>query len=213
MIFNTSTSTIHYDDDVSISSTLTCDDLPKKDAISSRSGPLSPRVHFDESSNVSYDNSEICKEDCCQMWYTAVEYKEFKKARISSVRKIMRSTRYGEVIEHTYGVCCNFSEDVESIILTNEESKDLRQVYRAKSGHFIGLERVAVRDVALDRCSRRSEILDMVLDMQHDDGLYNFPDADSKAEVIRQFSERLSGPSKLFAMHIAIAQASLKILC
>jgi hypothetical protein len=52
----------------------------------------------------------------------------------------------------------------------------------------------------------------MVLNMQNDNGLYNFPDADSKVEAIRQFSERLSEPSELFALHIAGTPVRLSFL-
>jgi hypothetical protein len=118
---------------------------------------------------------------------------------VRSVRKLRRSSpAYNNAIEQANGVCRNcYPEDEDCLLLNEQEMKQLSQIYR--KGTFVGLERVSVKNVALDKRSRRNEIVDIVLDLQEEH---------ATVECIRQYCERISTPSKLFAKHIAVAQAA-----
>lgn len=215
MIFQVFASTTQYDDDFSISSTLTGDgpsarkgEIP---AVIGVTKPLFPKVRFDESRNQVNDGAITNREECASCWYTPEDIKGFKEERLSTVKKMMsprRHTRaYGKVLEHVYDICCDPENDDEDgqDLLSDEQLKQLQRVYQSKSCLFVGLERFALKKVHLDRTSRRGRIMDMVLYLG---GIKNWTDVESQAEVIRHLSERISEPSKRFALHKAMAQAA-----
>ena len=164
------------------------------------SGPLSPRsVRFDESMNVVFESEQTREyKDAC--WYSASDYQAFKESRIRSVRKIMRSRPlYGKVVEQIHGVCQESCED-SPLLLNEHEMEQLSQVYKSKgASSFIGLERVSIKNVALDKRRRRYQMAYLIQWMQEEQ---------ASEERIRAQCERISAASKNFAKNIAVAQAA-----
>ena len=155
------------------------------------------------------------KDDCRDSWYTAGDYQGFKASVVKSVKKVLKSETskaYCEVIERTFTeVCDGITGPGEHDPLPTKKkevdyTKELEQAYQSELG-LVGLERYAVRRVSRDKYSRRIKIVDVVLAAQYHIEVTS-PDVRLKEAILREFCERLSAPSRAFAQHIALAQAS-----
>uniref|UniRef100_A0A7S2V9U0 Uncharacterized protein n=1 Tax=Entomoneis paludosa TaxID=265537 RepID=A0A7S2V9U0_9STRA len=214
------TRNLYEDDDASVSSTFTCEESPKEPAseldTSLRTSARS--VQFDESLNTVHENKQRCKDECRETWYSSDDFRCFKLSVAKAVRVVSPSNNrsssaaIGRSIEQAYDVCClSSSEQVTAgdVVLSKESLANLSTIYSTKPGRLMGLERIAVRDIARDRVARRGQILQMIRKLQSPNSKYSWKDDNAKAEAVRQLCETLSAPSKLFARSIAVAaQAS-----
>jgi hypothetical protein len=166
-------------------------------------------VGFNEDNNVAYDNTTTCKEDCKDScWYNAQDYAQFKASTKFLVREIVRNEKrhakrsinsYQCVLERTY-----FDAEQQR----NQNQYQLHQWMRVTTCR-LGLERLAIRQIAVDRSQRRIELVESVLKLQGEHR-YNWDCNDcnyatNAAEILRQASESYSRPSRQFARHLAVA--------
>ena len=189
------------------------------------------RVRFDEGSNIMYDSPHRDVDECRSVWFSAEDYKSFKACFVESVKSIRKSKDLRaqcRLIEETFDtmchpVVCGNTDDprtttsTEQDVRTSGHVKNLKQVYRGNE-ELVGLERYAAKKVLQYKSSRRSQIIDSVLDAQDHLLLFNFMDNSSsvlpyradqvKETILREFCERLSEPSRRFATYVALAQAS-----
>jgi hypothetical protein len=230
---------MEVDDDSSVSSTIAvaCFSQEKLQHPSSQlinntsqssqlSSNTKKRVRFSALDNKFHDNTVIDKEDCKDLWYQAPDYKHFKGATKYLAREIAQSEplnrssspySYHRVLKRTYKACVTydpFDETASAIcsVLTATEEKRLSDWMQVSTSR-LGLERMAIRELAVDRSMRRQEMVETVLEMQeeameerHLSGC-DF-DADAQAEMMRQACEEISRPSRLFAQCLAQGQAA-----
>jgi hypothetical protein len=195
-------------DDASISSTISVDRETKKELSTSSS----KRVTFNLSLNEKRDNKVICKEDCLNLWYNSSDYKYFKQSTLSAANAIIQAESrsrtpysYQRVLERTYQQCRNAISECDEFqnLSTTEDRRHLNHWAKVAPSR-VGMERWAVRSIAKSKSIRRFEIVDIVLSIQ---------DAHAKQqtdahEVIRNSCERISRPSRLFAVALAQAHAA-----
>jgi hypothetical protein len=202
-------------DDSSTSSTIAINSLLKAEyplhCQQSASNNKKKTVRFNENGNERYNNTQLCKEDCNDSWYSAQEYSHFKSSTKFLAREIARNEKrqksvncYKRVLERTYEASSGSSS---SILTTQEDEKQLEQWMRVTTCR-LGLERLAIRSIAIDRSQRRADIVDTVLELQEGmnrNSSNSTKQSSAEAEILRQASEEISRTSRLFARHLAVA--------
>lgn len=179
-------------------------------------------VRFNEHDNKSYINTVLCKEDCQEFWYNAKDYAHFKSSTKFMVKEIARlekhnkksTNSYRRVLERTYqaSVVSNINNSI--VVEDIDDAKQLEEWMRVSTCR-LGLERLAIRSIAMDRSQRRADLVDVVLELQHQQQQHSRTggannnnktvDVDAATESLRQASEELSRTSRLFAQHLAVA--------
>jgi hypothetical protein len=201
-------STPLFGDDASVSSTISVDRETKKELSTSSS----KRVTFNMSSNEKHDNKVICKEDCPNLWYRSSDYKYFKKSTLSEAKAIIDAESknrtpysYQRVLEHTYQLCRNAISEYEEYqnLSTTDDRRHLNRCAEAATSR-VGMEKWAVRSLAKSKSIRRFEVVEIVLDIQDAHGKQRTDTQD----LMRKSCERISRPSRLFAVALAQAQAA-----
>jgi hypothetical protein len=199
-------------DDISLSSTITVDRDTKKELHSEDSSPGKKRVTFDMKHNKEYNNVNCCKEDYKDLWYTRLEYRQFKVATYYMAKEIAKSEAsnkapfsYHRIMTRTYQVCCEAVEERDTSLLSYHERRHLTRWAEVATSR-LGLERWSVKSIQADKSDRRKELVELVMDLQN----LPLPEDESmpRDEFIRQSCERLTRPSRLFARCLAEAQAS-----
>eukprot|EP00522_Entomoneis_paludosa_P017943 CAMPEP_0172441390 /NCGR_PEP_ID=MMETSP1065-20121228/1935_1 /TAXON_ID=265537 /ORGANISM="Amphiprora paludosa, Strain CCMP125" /LENGTH=198 /DNA_ID=CAMNT_0013190729 /DNA_START=42 /DNA_END=638 /DNA_ORIENTATION=+ len=172
----------------------------KKRALSPSSRSVT--VRFNESANVAYDNTQICHEDCAELWYTKENLKQLKTTYTNNAKDIIRvesqqkgSKSYCRVMTRVFNSC------VDATPLSEADQRHF-QKWIAVTSSRVGLERLAVRKIRLDKSIRRQELVYAVLDLQEDPSV----PAEKVEEWIAQASQEISQPSRKFAMLLAQAQ-------
>jgi hypothetical protein len=179
---------------------------------SSASATNKKTVRFDESRNQAYDNKHITsKESCKSLWYTGEENRKFKACRAAAINEVAITDEmsrhrdpfsYRKVLLQTFEACSRVIHETEDGVLTAVEEDLLRQCLRLH-GCRLGLERsMAIRGIANEERFRYHELLNVVTTQQHFNSRH-------KDEFLRRVCEDLSRPSRMFARHLAQAQASL----
>lgn len=171
-----------HEEDSSVSSTIAVVrfDQTKKDKLSSPapvdSKPLKKTVHFNEDDNQSYNNTQIYREDCQELWYNADDFAKFKASTKYLAREIGRCEKlykssplsYQRVLKRTYAACCKspcYNDDENSCVLTLEQEKHLQQWLQVSTSR-LGLERVAIRAIAVDKSQRKRDLVVIILELQ-----------------------------------------------
>jgi len=164
-------------------------------------------VRFDESRNQTYRNRSMCKASCKPLWYSGEENRRFRASHAAAINEIavvdeMRVGRepfsYRKVLQRTYEACCRVVHETEDSVLTAVEQEHLKQCQRVHVAR-LGMEcTMAIRSIANEQRFRYHELLNVVT--------HNPSDRD---EFLREVCEELSRPSRLFARHLAQAQADV----
>jgi hypothetical protein len=205
-------STTLFVDDASVSSTISVDRETKKELSTSSS---SKRVTFNMSLNEKHDNKVICKEECLNLWYNSSDYKYFNHSTHSEAKAIMQAESrnrgpysYRRVLEHTYQLCCiATSECDEYQSLSTTEDRRYLNHWAEVAPSRVGMEKLVVCSLAKSKSIRRFEVVEIVLDIQDAHGKQQ---ADTQ-DLIRKGCERISRPSRLFAVALAQAQARAQL--
>lgn len=163
-------------------------------------------VRFDESRNQEYDNEQMSKESCKSLWYTIEENRQFRASRAAAINEIavideMHRHRdlfsYRKVLQQTFEACSRVIHETEDGVLTGAEEDLLRQCLKLHICR-LGMERtMAIRSIANEERFRYHELLNVVTQ-----------NSSHRDEFIRSVCEELSRPSRLFARHLAKAQAA-----
>jgi hypothetical protein len=240
----TQTSMVLDADDSSTSSTVTAVlSLPKKSALmacsTAAAGGNAPMirvrksVRFNECANELFSNTQICSEDCEELWYSGDEYVAFKATAKFMASQIAQHEQeqektdpfsYKRILLRTHEACrqscpledsSSSSSSISSLFLSSNsqsvltllEEKHLRR-WMQGAPMRLGLERYAVKDLGRDRYFRRKNLVQTVLHLQSEWHIHNIPiTPDEQAECLSLASQSISRPSKLFSRHLAQAQA------
>lgn len=200
---------------------------------SSTEPPAAPQpkksVRFDEGQTIAYENALICREECLDLWYTALECSEFKASTVKHAKEIIRSEKrpnstdplcYQRTMRRTYHACCqrqvvvgdncsssSSTEDNDAVVLTELEMHKLQQWLAFCCEHDrIGMEKLTIRSIAKDRRYRRLEAMTIIFEIQEQMQIKSSGDNDRKAEFIRKACQILSRPARSFAQVLALAQ-------
>jgi hypothetical protein len=171
------------------------------------------KVQFDESLNKTYESILECHEDCKSLWYSAEDCKAFKAAHSASAREVIDAEShhsndpysYRNTLHRTYDACCRVVQETDDCALTLQDVEHLRECMKLYENR-IGLERVAIRSVARDRHERYRELVGVVSTIQR---MESTVDAETRTEFICSSCESFSRASRLFALYLAQAQASM----
>jgi hypothetical protein len=195
-------------DDSSVTSTVTVGRSEKSLPLH----PTSKSVSFNLEANRHHDPN-LDKEDCSDLWYRAAEYKHFKFSTMCAARALSQSEAknpaafsFQRVMERTYDICLGLQEKESfgSVSTAQERRRLIRWAQVAPNR--LGLEKWALRRIVKDKHQRRFDMIDFLLDFQ-DMKVNSCTTADhDSAEFIRTTCERISRPSRMFA--VAIAQAN-----
>jgi hypothetical protein len=193
-------------------------------------------IRFDEDRDISYKNTQMCREDCKLLWCSVQEFQRMKAATAGLARQVARYEEmdtsqhsYRRVMERTYEACCQTSiinmnnepvndddddDDGSTVdnILTAGGEQELEKWMECATTR-LGLEKRAVRLIAQDRYARRKKITKTVLRLQDtcvsSSTTTTTPvTPEGKAELLRAASQAISRPSRLFAEVMARAQAA-----
>lgn len=186
-------------------------------------------VQFDESRNQFYTNQDYetdlpHDDQQAQRWYSANEYKAFKKQAVRTSHALLAEasnhdngslSQYLRIVQSIYKSCCLTSENVmpgDDEFLTPDQLVQFKTLslrfYLHEGGG--GLERILVNELNRDFTGRRQRMLGLVWDWQNDTAEDDGNDdyffwSTTKAEELRHELEVLSLPSRLFAAEKARA--------
>jgi hypothetical protein len=172
------------------------------------------RVAFNLEDNIEYSNTALTKNDRKALWYTARELKLFRIAALDSAQQIVKVEErnrapfsYKRVMERTYDICSLVSHDNDDRIVIPDTDFVHVQRWMEVATSRVGLEKWAIRKVALDKLQRREDIVKAVSELTRVPCSATTSAVD-KEEFIRYSCERISRPSCLFARTLAQAQAA-----
>jgi hypothetical protein len=185
-----------------ISSTFTANNTNQKQQLQESTSSAN-KVSFNLDENEQYENEQVFKDQCYDLWYSSQDYKDFRlqtaklaKALLKNPEKCYIGNAYFEkVITRTYAACCEAVQETDQV-LTPNESTYLMQCMDAK---ILSMEILAVKAVGEHRSERRSVIRKAVLFVQDD--------TQGNCEIIRAKSESISLASRLYAKTLAAALA------
>jgi hypothetical protein len=194
-------------------------------------------VRFNDVNVEFYDCSRIIyTEDYGVLWYSVHEINRFKDANIDFAGQIAHADRqrqnkanknckqaadahdsYQNILKRTYQACCQCSHETDNNILTRHEELHLIKWLDCEL-HRLGTERKTVAEIGRDRRHRRSRLIDMVLIIQEttmqtqshqsNNNRATNANADAMARVMSDSCQQISRASRLFARHLAMAQAA-----
>lgn len=163
------------------------------------------RVSFDEKKNKAYDNERWTAEECQQLWYSRLDFKNMKficASLVTQVAKIEQRVKdeqsYRSVILRVYDHCCEASH------ISAADDK-LLKMWIERSKTRSGLERLSIPEINHDRRHRRQVLMKTVLEVQN---CHKAGSAHSRAELLRRASVSASRASRLFAWQLANALES-----
>eukprot|EP00527_Entomoneis_sp_CCMP2396_P005765 CAMPEP_0198152640 /NCGR_PEP_ID=MMETSP1443-20131203/60676_1 /TAXON_ID=186043 /ORGANISM="Entomoneis sp., Strain CCMP2396" /LENGTH=388 /DNA_ID=CAMNT_0043818731 /DNA_START=21 /DNA_END=1187 /DNA_ORIENTATION=+ len=175
-------------------------------------------------------------EDSEARWYQQSDYREFKNNVINIVKAVLKAQArrqqkitedsaseslgketssagkcfsYSNTIEDCYNACFQMEMETKSmIIFTKEEMSQLKRLYRTTldTECVLGLERLLVQRIGKDRSELRCSLLGILQDLQTTRDCA-WPDRNVLNENMFQISQEVSRPARLFARHLAQAQA------
>ena len=155
-------------------------------------------VTFDESANVSYDNMHWTAEESRRLWYTPFDYRQIKQAAHGLAKQIYKRERRhanDNVVLRVHDICCAMTHEQwhDFSGLSNDLQSALTN-YMARGHHRTGLERLYLRELAVDKKQRRQFLADVVVASDQ---------PQSAADALT--SQAVSRASRLFAHHMAVA--------
>ena len=185
--------------------------------------PVPPRttpivVQSDEASNEYWDSGTITEDELHERWYQPNDYKDFKNSVIQIVKAVLKAQArrqqkdpscfsYSRSIEHAYNACFQMEMETRLLIFTKQEMSELKRLYRTvlDTECVLGLERLLVQRIGKDRSELRMSLLGILQDLQTTPGCW--PNRQVLMENMFQISQEVSRPARLFARHLAQAQA------
>ncbi|KAL7575629.1 hypothetical protein ACA910_011456 [Epithemia clementina (nom. ined.)] len=205
-------------DDGSISSTVDVNEALLKSSFnatkSSRRRSSCRRVCFEETANLSYQSPFEDRYETTQFWYTADDYQRFKGLHMDALKMVISAERENKhdsqsfirVLERVYEACCRL-DLVNTPGVTPNDSQRLCELLSVEYFGRVGLERTSVRRIRMDKKFRRQEMVDAVLETQ-EDLARTCASPSQKARSLALVAQEISRPSRLFAVHLAMAAAA-----
>uniref|UniRef100_A0A7S3LEL2 Uncharacterized protein n=1 Tax=Amphora coffeiformis TaxID=265554 RepID=A0A7S3LEL2_9STRA len=196
------------DDEVSITSTFTIDLTGKQNLCPT---DQRRRVTFDESRNV-YHNTPADEACIQERWESSYDMRQMKTKTVFLAKEISRSDRcnvkqntfsYPRVVMGVYLTCSTVLHETHESPLTVAQRKQFYKWIDAAESR-IGIERVCIQEMRVDKYRRRAQVVDAVMDAQYRPGVL----CESRDELIRKAAQSISRASRLFARELALALAS-----
>ncbi len=126
----------------SVSSTVTVERTEPKTTTSSKA------VSFDDIANVYHENRMLCSEDCAELWYTAADYKMFKRNTMGMAKTILQFESqnkapfsYQRVLEHSFTICKSAVSEHEPFqLLSSPSERSHLQRWITAAPNRVGME-------------------------------------------------------------------------
>ena len=187
---------------------------------------MNRRVRFAEHTT-TYSHVIVPEQDDCDMnqWYSSQDYQEFRHEYTQAIKMVIRLERgkrkdrnsYSGALDRLYQSCCAVpmsrrktlqeeNEATQESVLSAQDGQVLGELLSVSYAGRIGLEKVAIRRLRLDKRPRRDELIHAVLDIQEDQD-YPYASAEQRACTMALVAQEISRPSRIWAAQIA--QASL----
>ena len=180
-------------------------------------------VRFDESSNVSYENHILHKEEVCELWFDRYHLESFRndlERLVDSISTQLRKRKevWCKKITRAYRIGCAAGESDEC---TNDHGASafkmmahaLRDLYK-ETVQLVGIEHLIADEIRTDSNRRRAQVLDL-MDKLRDERerrqRLRMPlPLDDATDGDRLFKEscEASFSSRLFAHSVAIARSA-----
>jgi hypothetical protein len=186
-----------FDDEASMSSTLTVDRTPQKKS----SAAPSKRVSFNLMKNQEFENMHLVKEEASESWYSHSDYSHFREEKAKNARVISRNAQadrdasrlsYESVMIRAYLACCKAKKDTDNIL----SRPDTMYILHYIDPDMLGMNK-SVRIISRTYRERRSAHYDLVLGSQY---------VSSDCDELRAASEKISLASRMFARTLALSQ-------
>ena len=196
------------DDEVSITSTFTIDLTGKQNPCPN---DQRHRVTFDENRNI-YHRMPVEEEHFQERWYTSDDMRQMKSKTIFLAKEISRSDKiqakqntlsYPRVVMGVYLTCSSVEYETDDSPLTTSQRKQFHKWIDAAESR-IGIERVCIQEIRVDKYRRRLQVVDAVMDAQYQPCIA----CERHDEVLRKAAESVSRASRLFARELAFALAT-----
>eukprot|EP00522_Entomoneis_paludosa_P015807 CAMPEP_0172453110 /NCGR_PEP_ID=MMETSP1065-20121228/10570_1 /TAXON_ID=265537 /ORGANISM="Amphiprora paludosa, Strain CCMP125" /LENGTH=215 /DNA_ID=CAMNT_0013205279 /DNA_START=85 /DNA_END=732 /DNA_ORIENTATION=- len=201
------------DDDCSVSSTFDVSTVKQEQQAPLHTTRPRRSVRFAMFDTQAYDNTQMYKEDCRDLWYTSADYKSFKANNTNNAKDIIRMDlerrqdpkAFPNVMNRIYDACCSAAMNNNNNIsdIDSQDANCLADWLSVSYGR-IGLERMCVRAIRNDKFPRRHELVDTVLEIQQE---MMGHDEDQKAQFMALAAQQITRPSRLFAVHLARASS------
>lgn len=210
----------HEGDSDSQCSTVSREQITKSALFHRDSSRQTRRVHFQETATMIHPTNPVLEEeDCRALWYSAEEYQQFKKANSFIAKTLNRAemmdctnvSSYGNLLQELHYGCCDSDTEV-SRVMSHKRQDLLHRLFATDASIArTGLERSVVTSIHRDKYQRRISLAHIVFDIQQcafdelEDSGYN---AKNVAQELAEECAKVSLPSRLFAHHLAVAQAA-----
>jgi hypothetical protein len=162
------------------------------------------KVHFREGRNVAYE-TPVSKNERRSLWYTQTDVTGFKRDAACIVKLIRRAekavnnpTSWSRSLLQVYKGLSDATK-VDDILEIFNSAGSCKVPATA-----LGLERVVLHEIHLNKYWRRGEVVSQVLYWQN----ASVPNEDIRADKMRQASRIISRVSGLFAHHVALGVAA-----
>jgi hypothetical protein len=155
----------------------------------------SKKVSFNLNKNELYASEQQHYSDPPQAidtWYSAQDFKEFRRRAVMAVKALKKSDKakevcYENIITQTYAACCQAFKETDRV-LSSYKTELLKHCMDAK---LLGLDKYAGKAVHKHRSKRRTVIRKAVM--------FVHEDTDGNCGIIRAKSESISLTSRLYA--------------
>jgi hypothetical protein len=155
--------------------------------------PTGKTVSFNLSDNKHYNN-QISKGEVPQLWYSPRDYTQFREKTDKIAKEMNHKHSYENVITKTF-LSCEAARGREPVLTKREASHLIRCV----NAYRLGMDRWCWDFLANRRSQRQKRAINSVLGMQHV--------ARGNWDLVRQKSESITLPSRLFATTLGLALA------
>jgi hypothetical protein len=177
--------------------------------------------------NEYYDNTQLCLEECQELWICRDEYKKLQRSLQFLSTGLERAEKfaadnpssYTNVLLYLYALCGDQNRACRSgssrtenpaLILSQDEMQELTQRLRLSSNR-LGLERRIIPQFRQERNAQRRQMLQQIQQIQslhHKNSNRKGSNNAKAAAHMRQACESISRPSRLFSLHMAHALAA-----
>ena len=160
----------------------------------------SRRVRFCEDNNEYFANTQITKDECSATWYSSADMKKFKTETAQIARMLLQSTKdshldWKDSLLTAYAGMTRAKtvEDMQGLL----DTSNLPWI----DPTLWGLEKWVLRPVVHDKAARRKQLMAVMNACNEDMSSTQ----SYKSKMLRKASRDLSRPSRMFALHVALA--------
>ena len=159
------------------------------------------RVCFNEQCNQTYKNTQLCREEVAELWFSREDFASFRRNTTQQAQLLLEGERSvsDAVPEPTTTALLQAYQGLQNV-QTSADIVAVLQSHQFKLHYtYVGLDRLLVPTLFQDKVERRKRIARQIDHLQrslvHDFKL--------RQDKIRQVSRSISQPSRLYAHYVA----------